>query len=115
MPHRPISRLSTRLWFRRYASVFSSPSRPSALAAGLASATVAGSSSITVSPRWGCMAALSSGSVTSTARLVSRMGAEKMVCVSGIRPMLPSNAWPLVEMSTGIVAEKPRLYIVKPV
>ena len=61
------------------------------------------------------MAALSSGRAISTARLVNRMGAEKMVSDSGISPIVFSNEWPCVEISTGMVAEKPRLYIVKPV
>ena len=56
-----------------------------------------------------------SGSTISTASAVSRMCEEKMVSVSGMMPICFSKLWPLVEMSTGMVADRPRPYMVNPV
>ncbi|MNN00978.1 hypothetical protein D3C81_1135830 [compost metagenome] len=58
--------------------------------------------------------ALSSGSVTITARLVSSIGREKIVSLSATTPMSFSIGWPGVEISTGMLADRPSPYIVKP-
>ncbi len=62
----------------------------------------------------GCSIALSSGSVMMTARLVSSIGVEKIVSFSAITPISFSIGWPGVEISTGMLADRPRPYSVKP-
>ena len=47
-------------------------------------------------------------------RLVISMGTEKMVWVSGITPIWPAVGWPGVATSTGMLADRPRPYMVKP-
>ena len=102
-----------RLLFRRVAMVFFS-SMSSAPPACVASRSMAGSTSTTLSPSLGCSQAFSSGSVTMMTRLVISMGTEKMVSVSGITPIWPAVGWPGVATSTGMLADRPRPYMVKP-
>ncbi|MNL80794.1 hypothetical protein D3C87_2077260 [compost metagenome] len=52
--------------------------------------------------------------MTITARLVSSIGVEKMVSDSGITPISFSIGWPGVEISTGMLADRPSPYRVKP-
>ncbi|CPM34782.1 Uncharacterised protein [Bordetella pertussis] len=75
---------------------------------------MAGSTSTTCSPCLGCSQALSSGKVTMITRLVISMGSEKMVSDSGITPIWSAVGWPGVVTSTGMLADRPRPYIVKP-
>ena len=51
--------------------------------------------------------AFSSGRVTITTGLVSSIGVEKMVSDSGTTPISFSIGWPLVEISTGMLADRP--------
>ncbi|MNZ94960.1 hypothetical protein D3C78_1140820 [compost metagenome] len=102
-----------RLLFSFEAMVpFSSMSSPALEA--LASRSMPGSTSTIFSPFFGCSQAFSSGSVMMMTRLVISMGTEKMVSDSGMVPICLAVGWPGVATSTGILADKPRPYIVKP-
>lgn len=62
----------------------------------------------------GCSQALSKGRVIMIARLVSSIGIKKIVSLKGIVPICAEVGCPGVATSTGILADRPRPYMVKP-